>query len=188
MFGKLFGKPKVAAPQGGGQAPTTYAEWSVCLDLFESGLDDAGALAVMQAGTLTWTSGVAERFSERMANVFNKRLSTCADRMARELRTGADEVTLVRALTDTRRTLCLLHTVATLPIFPPTLQEHLTGFVKNYAERSQQSLEDSAKHDRSGHTASIIRNNSILRYENATTPAAQPTGNAPGVRRRNILT
>jgi hypothetical protein len=203
VFGNLFGKPKAAAPQDGVQPPSTYAEWSACIDLFESGLDDAGALAAMQAGTLTWTSGVAERFSERMANTFNKRLSTCADRMTRELGTGADEVTLVRALTDARRTLCLLHTAATLPIFPPTLQNHLTGSVKNYAERSQQSLEESAKHDRSGRTASIIRNNSILHYENATAsvapagtwphvssavPASQPADGVPGVRRRNILT
>jgi hypothetical protein len=175
--------------------PVSYAEWSACLDLFESGLDDTAALAAMQAGTLGWTSGVAERFAERIAGVFNQRLSRCADRMARELRLGSDEVTLVRSMGETRRTLGLLHAVAHVATFPPVLQQHLSSSVKTYAARTQQSLEDSARQDRSGRIGSTVRNNSVLRYEEQAGPAAADPSNParqappalPGTRRRNIL-
>ena len=175
--------------------PASYAQWSGCLDLFESGLDDAGAIAAMRAGTLGWTSGVAERFSDRIAAVFNTRLTRCADRLSRELRTGSDEVTLVRALVSTRDSLALLHTVANLPPFPAVLREHLCASLETYATRSQQSLEDSARHDRSGRIAGIIRNNGLLRYASQSAPSGidAPPGatsqppSAAGSRRRNIL-
>lgn len=169
--------------------PVTYAEWSACLDLFEEGLNDAGAIAAMRAGQLGWSSGVAEKFAERIAAVVDTRLARCADRMTRELRSGGGEVTLVRALGDTRRTLGLLHVLAGLPVFPVMLRDHLTSSVKAYATRSQQSLEDSARQDRSGRTASIVRNNSLLRYEAHAqeAPPCPTIETMPGPRRRNIL-
>jgi hypothetical protein len=173
--------------------PSTYAEWSACLDLFESGLDDVGVLAAMRAGRLSWTSGVAECFAERIGGVVNVRLTRCADRLTRELRHGGDEVTLVRALGDTRRTLALLQALADVPVFPAMLREHLTGSLDDYATRTQQSLEDSARQDRSGRAGSIVRNNSLLRYRAAASPDAGPGALLaaatipPGPRRRNIL-
>lgn len=176
--------------------PATYAEWSVCLDRFEAGLEDAAVVAAMGAGTLGWAPGVAERFSARIAGVYDKRLARCADRMTRELRTGSDEVTLVRALVDTRRTLALLHGVASLAVFPALLREHLASSVQTYATRSQQALEDSARQDRSGRLGSIVRNNSLLRYaapagaDNASGPSMpqyQVPAPSPGARRRNII-
>lgn len=174
--------------------PSTYAEWSACLDLFEGGLDDAGALAAMRAGRLGWSSGVAERFAERIGGVVNARLARCAARLTRELRSGSDEVTLVRALADTRRTLGMLQALADVQAFPPMLRDHLADNLSTYATRTQQSLEDSARQDRSGRTGSIVRNNSLLRYH-AMTLSDADGGTAPpaitstptGPRRRNIL-
>ena len=131
----------------------------------------------MSRGTLNWNSGVAGLFSERISGAFNTRLKRCADRMERDFKSGGDETTVVRAMLDTRRTLTLLHRVATIPSFPEMLREHLSREIRKYAERAQQSLEDSAKHDRSGRLASLMRNNSLLRYEpipelaTSTTPA-----------------
>lgn len=145
--------------------PATYAEWSDCIDAFELGEQDDNIVITMSGGTLNWNSGVATLFSERISSAFSARLQRCAHRMERDFRTGGDETTVVRALLDTRRTLTLLHRVATIPPFPDMLQEHLAAEVRRYAERAQQSLEDSSRHDRSGRLASLMRNNSLLCYE-----------------------
>jgi|FLYJ01.1.fsa_nt_gi hypothetical protein len=157
--------------------PTTYSEWSDCVEIFETGEQDDAVVLAMSRGTLNWNSGVAGLFSERISGAFNTRLKRCADRMERDFKSGGDETTVVRAMLDTRRTLTLLHRVATIPSFPEMLREHLSREIRKYAERAQQSLEDSAKHDRSGRLASLMRNNSLLRYEpipelaTSTTPA-----------------
>lgn len=145
--------------------PTTYSEWSDCVEVFETGEQDDEVVLAMSRGTLNWNSGVAGLFSERISGAFNTRLKRCADRMEREFKSGGDETTVVRAMLDTRRTLTLLHRVASIPSFPEMLRKHLSGEIRKYAERAQQSLEDSAKHDRSGRLASLIRNNNLLRYE-----------------------
>lgn len=176
-------------------SPTSYAEWSACVETFENGLNDDEIVLAMSKGTLSWTSGVASLFSERISKAFNTRLNRCADRMSRDFQFGGDETTVMLTTLDTRRTLALLHRVATIPAFPKMLQDHLSGEIRNYAERAQQSLEDSAKSDRSGRLASMIRNNSLLRYDTATcalaiesTPKTTDHVNSTfGSRIRNIL-
>lgn len=177
--------------------PGSYAEWSDCLDLLEGGLDDAVAVSAMQKGTLDWASGVANLFAERISATFNVRLTRCSDQMTRELRAGGDETTLVRAMLNVRRSLALLHQVAAVPAFPAMLRDHLAAELTKYATRAQQSLEDSAKQDRSGRTTSLIRNNSLLRYADSSPadlgmhipalPANLVAQPATGTRRRNIL-
>lgn len=147
------------------KAPCSYADWSACLEVLENGANDEEAIRAMTQGELAWSSGVANLFSERISEVFSTRLQRCANRMARDLNLGADEITLVRALLDTRRNLALLYRVAIIPAFPQMLREHLSGELKRYAERAHSSLEDSAKHDRSGKLTSLIRHNSLLGYD-----------------------
>jgi hypothetical protein len=153
------------------KTPTSYSDWSVCIDALEAGLNDELVIQAMSQGSLSWTSGVANLFSERICGAFNIRLQRCADRMTRDLKLGADEPTLVRALLDSRRSLSFLHRVGTIPIFPQMLRDHLCTEVKRYAEKTQRSLEDSAKHDRSGRLASLIRHNNLLTYESPTNVA-----------------
>jgi hypothetical protein len=161
------------------QAPHTYAAWSDCLSRLESGGADAEILAAMAAGTLAWQGGVATLFAERISQVFSTRLGAAADRLQRDLASGGDETALVRALLDGRRTLCLLHQVANLAVFPERLRTHLSGEIRRYAERAQQSLECSARQDRSGRLASLLRHNPLTHYAEAP-PAAADAG-APGV-------
>lgn len=150
-------------------APKIYAEWSVCLEIFEAGGRDEEVIQAMSKGQLAWINGVGNLFSERINGVFNTRLQRCAERMDRDFKAARDETPIVRALLDTRRTLALLHRVAKLPSFPTLLQDHLVTEVRDYAKRTQSSLEDSAKQDRSGRLASLIRNNTLLRYEDSAT-------------------
>lgn len=168
--------------------PTTYAEWSDCIDAFETGTQDDEVLTAMSQGTLSWTSGVANLFSERIGSAFSIRLGRCADRMERDFKSGSDETTVVRAMLDTRRTLTLLYRVATVPAFPEILREHLTSEIRNYADRAQQSLEDSAKHDRSGRLGSQLRNNSLLRYQPEPAPAPVVSAAPPAVDKSEAIT
>jgi len=172
--------------------PRSYVEWSNCLDVLEHGLDDSAALDAMEKGTLEWTSGLAELFSERVSATLNVKLNRCADQLSRQLRSGADEVTLVRALVNTRSILVDLKRLGQLTSLPEILRSHLLGELNKYASRTQLSLEDSAKADRSGRLLSLVKNNSILSY-GAQQPVMSrpiPLGQASGTttRRRNILT
>lgn len=181
--------------------PRTYAQWSECLDRLAKGSEDEICLGQMRAGELLWTGGVASLFAQRMADEFNARLIRCSEHLARDLRAVSDEGSIVRAIINARQALNFLHRLAQLPSFAETLRTHLTGEVRAFAERSQRSLEDSSRTDRTGRLALVLRNNNLLRYETLAGPDAPGMG-APtlpsaaatvspslsGVRRRNILT
>lgn len=176
--------------QGVIPAPHSYIEWSNCLDLLERGLEDAATLDAMEQGKLEWTAGLAELFSERVSATLSVRLNRCADQLSRQLRAGADEVTLVRALLNTRSILVELKRIGQLTSLPDMLRSHLLGELDKYAQRTQSSLEDSAKSDRSGRLASLVKHNSLLSYKAQPAAPISPLAHAatPSGRRRNILT
>ncbi|WP_315128298.1 hypothetical protein [Comamonas antarctica] len=176
--------------------PQTYAQWSDCLDRLAAGLEDDACLAQMARGTLAWSGGVGPLFAQRLADEFNARLTRCSERLTRDLRAGADESSVVRAIVNARQSLFFLHRLAQLPAFAETLRSHLVREVRGFAERSQQSLEDSARADRSGRLRLLLQNNPLLRYDTlslaavpeAPAPAAAPAATPPAApRRRNIL-
>lgn len=184
------------------QIPVTYAQWSACLDLLSEGTQDDACLDCMRQGTLAWSGGVATLFAQRLADEFNLRLTRCSDHLTRDLRQGADESLVVRAILNARQALAFLHRVAQTAAFPETLRAHLTDEVRKFAQRSQQSLEDTAKSDRSGRLLVLLRNNTLVRYDVAIAPAYAAAASVPqplplsaaaavsptGVRGRNILT
>lgn len=177
------------------QAPVSYADWSRCLDLLVEGLDDEGVLAAMEQGTVAAGGTVVQLLSERLCAVFDQRLTRCTDRLNRDLRSSRGEADLIRAMLDMRRGLTLLYRITLVKALPHTLREHLLQQLKRAAERTQQSLEESSRDDRTGYTAILIRNNSLLRYDAPllqpliTSSPLQPLSNQqPGApRKRNIL-
>lgn len=158
----------------------------------------------MARGSLSWTGGVAAMFSERLMKEFNRRLTLCSEHLTRDLRFIHDEGAVVRAILNARQSLHFLYRLAQMPAFPATLQTHLTDELHKFAARSQNSLEDTAKADRSGRLTVLLRHNSLLRYEVLTAPranaptktatypslssATSPAATNLGMRRRNILT
>lgn len=176
------------------EGPRTYAQWSQCLDRLASGTQDEACLCEMGQGELSWSGGVGPLFAQRLADEFNARLTRCSEHLTRDLRAGADEGSVVRAILNARQSLFFLHRLAGVPVFADTLRTHLASEVRKFAERSQKSLEDSAQTDRSGRLRLLLQNNNLLRYDTLT-PAAlsTPTSAAPagappaGTRRRNIL-
>jgi len=191
---------QVSALSGLIETPRSYAQWSACLDRLAEGIQDEACLNAMRAGDLNAGGAVVTLFSQRLADEFNARLTRCSEHLTRDLRAGGDESLVVRAILNARTHLAFLHRLAQVEIFPATLRTHLTDEVRKFAQRAQQSLEDSAKADRSGRLGVVLRNNPLMRYEPVTPapssglPPAQAvvaTAQAPitqaGVRRRNII-
>ncbi|MDQ8032444.1 MAG: hypothetical protein REJ50_10545, partial [Bordetella sp.] len=118
--------------------------------------------------------------------------------LTRDLRIGADESLVVRAILNARKSMAFLHRLSQVESFPPQLRAHLSDELRKFAQRSQDSLEDSARADRSGRLLVLLRNNNLLRYEStemapavsapAPAVASAPVPAAPGgARRRSII-
>lgn len=186
------------------EGPITYAQWSDCLDDLVRGLDDEACLQRMRQGSLSWTGGVATLFSERLMKEFNRRLTVCSEHLSRDLRLMNEESAVVRAILNARQKLHFLFRLTRMPAFPDSLQTHLRDELRKFAVRSQNSLEDTGKADLSGRLTVLLRNNTLMRYEDLNTPGvtapskpmvntgkclvSSPTASSLGLRRRNILT
>lgn len=174
-------------------APRTYAQWSSWLDRLGHGDDDVHCLEQLRQGQLSWTSGVAPLFLQRLGDEIQRRLRECQDRMNRNLRLGGtDETLVVRALLQTRSELAFLHQLCQLPALPEATRQQLSDGLHKFAELSQQSLLDSAQADRSGRLASLLHHNPLTRYTTVSgaatdpvSPTAAPADGPP--RRRTIL-
>ena len=143
-------------------SPHTYAEWFAILDMLKNKTDDEAVLQAMQNGTVEWQSGVAERFSKKLIDVVNYRMNGAADRFQKEMsRSRGQERAVVQALLALRKELCFLSKAINLPALPDRERQHYYQLVISQADSIQSSLEDSAKRDRSGKLASIVRNNKV---------------------------
>ena len=142
--------------------PQTYAEWVTVLDMFKDKTDDENVLSAMRAGKIEWQTGVAERFSKKLIDVVNYRMKSATDKFQREMtRTGGQERAIVQALLTLRRELAFLAKAINLPVLPEKDRNHYVQLVISQANSIQNSLEDSAKRDRTGKLASIVRNNKV---------------------------
>ena len=144
------------------KAPHTYAEWSAMLQQFERREKDEETLDAMRRGTVEWQSGVAERFSQKLINAVNARMNAASDRFQRDLlHAGGQDGAVIRALLALRREMAFLYAAASLPALPEREREQYGALVREQADNMQKSLEDSARTDRSGKMASLVRNNRV---------------------------
>lgn len=144
------------------QAPHTYAEWVKVLDLFRARQDDREVLAAMQQGSLEWQSGVADRFSKRLVDAVNARMNTASDKFQRDMSNARGaEGAIVQALLSLRKEMALLAQAVDIPSLPVEYRRQYVQLVLDQANHMQDSLEDSAKKDRSGKLSSIVRNHRV---------------------------
>lgn len=142
--------------------PRTYSEWVAVLDILKDKSDDEAVLSAMQRGTIEWQSGVAERFTKKLTDVINYRLNAASDKFQREMsRCQGQERAIVMALLALRKELAFLAKAINLPAIPEKDRRQYYQLVIDQANSVQKSLEDSAKKDRSGKLASIVRNNKV---------------------------
>ena len=142
--------------------PHTYSEWVAVLDMLKAKSDDAAVLEAMLQGTIEWQSGVAERFAKKLVDVINFRMNSASDKFQKEMgRAYGQERTIVQALLALRKEMCFLSKAINLPAIPEKDRNQYHQLVISQANSMQSSLEDSAKKDRTGKLASIVRNNRV---------------------------
>lgn len=142
--------------------PKTYSDWVAVLDMLKAKSDDEAVLSAMQRGTIEWQSGVAERFAKKLIDVIHYRMNAASDKFQKEMsRSNGQERAIVQALLALRKELCFLSKAINLPAIPEKDRQHYYQLVISQANSVQSSLEDSAKKDRSGKLASIVRNNKV---------------------------
>lgn len=142
--------------------PHTYSEWVELLDMLKNKLNDEAVLLAMQRGTIEWQTGVAERFAQRLIDTINFRINNASDKFQREIKFAkGQERAIVQALIALRNEMRFLRDAIDLNAIPEKYRLQYQRMVIEQADRMQSSLEDSAKHDRSGKLSSIIRNNKV---------------------------
>ena len=142
--------------------PHTYAEWATVLDQFQRKTDDEAVLRAMKSGTLNWQTGVAERFAQRLVDAVNARMDAASDKFQLDMRrSNGQESGLVRALLALRKEMAFLAQAIDLPVIPEKDRQQYVRLVRDQADRMQSSLEESARKERSGRLASIVRNHKV---------------------------
>lgn len=132
----------------------------------------------MQAGCLEWTSGVAERITRRVYEVFEARLKAVGERFQRDVKNArGHEALLAKALLDIRKGLVPVARLAAVPAWPDILKQSLQQSLQQFVERTQSSLESSARNDRTGRMLDIVRRNRVCVPEIQTLPGKDaPSG------------
>lgn len=142
--------------------PETYYEWVIILDMLKAKSDDEAVLSAMQNGSIEWQSGVAERFAKKLIDVINYRMNAASDKFQKEInRSNGHERGIVQAILALRKEMFFLSKAINLPAIPEKDRQYYYQLVIDQANSIQNSLEDSAKKDRSGKLVSIVRNNKV---------------------------
>ena len=142
--------------------PHTYSEWVTVLTVLKNKTDDEEVIKKMKAGTVEWQSGVAERFSKRLIDAVNTRINAASDKFQIDLsRAHGQEGAIVQAILALRKEMAFLAEAINLPALPDKERQYYLNLVLEQANNMQKSLEDSAKHDRSGKLSSIVRNHKV---------------------------
>ena len=142
--------------------PHTYSEWVTVLTVLKNKTDDEEVIKKMKAGTVEWQSGVAERFSKRLIDAVNTRMNAASDKFQIDLsRAHGQEGAIVQAILALRKEMAFLAEAINLPELPDKERQYYLNLVLEQANNMQKSLEDSAKHDRSGKLSSIVRNHKV---------------------------
>ena len=142
--------------------PATYSEWSVILGRLKEQVDDAAVLDAMQQGKIEWQTGVAERFTRKLVDVINFRMNMAIDKFQLEMkRSSGQERLIIQALIALRKELFFLSKAVCIPAIPEKNRIQYQQLIISQANSIQSSLEESAKQDRSGKLACIVKNTKV---------------------------
>lgn len=142
--------------------PATYSEWSVVLGRLKEQVDDAAVLDAMQQGKIEWQTGVAERFTRKLVDVINFRMNMAIDKFQLEMkRSSGQERLIIQALIALRKELLFLSKAVCIPAIPEKNRIQYQQLIISQVNSIQSSLEESAKQDRSGKLACIVKNTKV---------------------------
>lgn len=156
---------EVAIDRSALKPPTTYSEWVSLIEKFKKKEDEDDVLNAMSRGRLNWQMGVAERFVKQLSDASAHRMKLASDRFQRELShaNGHDGV-IVQSLIALRKDISSLYRLGDIPALPEDLRTQIKDCMREQANEIQNSIEQSAKWDRTGRIASIIRNNRVNNF------------------------
>lgn len=143
-------------------APNNYSEWVVLLDQLKDKSNDSEVVSAMKQGTLPWQTGVSERFAKKLIDTINRRMNMASDKFQRDMKnTRGQEGAVVQALLALRKEMAFLTDAIDLPVIPEKDRAQYVSLVREQADSMQESMEESAKKDRTGKMSSIVRNHKV---------------------------
>lgn len=146
--------------------PTTYAEWCNLFDEMANAPRNDIYVSLIRMGSLPWIDGVAQRFVSSLTEMMKQRSKKAQDTFASQIRNAkGNAVNVSAALGVLKKELQFLHAIAkSLPI-PSEYVLQVMDMVREQAEATQSTLENSAKADRTGNLLRLIRNTNITKLE-----------------------
>ena len=137
----------------------TYSDWCKIfdnIDTWEIGHIDEKLLTSMEKGYIDWVDGVSQRITLRLINLVNNRLKKLSEFYNKRLSVSCSSFDLTNILLTFRKELIFIKRLDNLPMLPEELRKELTKDVLDYAQKTQKSLESSAKKDLSGELKRIL--------------------------------
>lgn len=137
----------------------SYAQWCEVFNKIENweiGHTDSEIINAIDNGTIDWVSGVAERFTNQLLTLINKRFTKLETFYNARIKTCYDQFNLSNLLILFRKELVFLKHLANIPAIPESVSKQIVKEIKDYAENGQKSLLESAKKDLSGSLKQII--------------------------------
>jgi acyl-CoA thioesterase len=142
----------------------------------------------MESGQLDWTSGVAERFTNRLCELLDKKLKDSVNQLQSDLkRSGDNEIAIAQALLAMRRNNIQIYKLASLHVLSEDTKSSTQEMVSNAIQTMQKSLEDSAQRDRTGQMTRLIRNIPIMSDEKKDSPYCSEKENDGQKPKRKVL-
>ena len=138
---------------------STYYDWCNVLDdieKFEIGHSNEELMKICEKGTLQWVDGVAQRITVRIVELINNRIKQLNEFYNKRISMAFNSFDTTNLLIIFRKELIFLKRIASLSILPEDLKSNLVSEITNCAQKSQKSLDESAKRDLSGELKRII--------------------------------
>lgn len=139
-------------------APTSYSEWCSLMDEISTSPRNEDYIQLIRQGSISWTSGVAERFIQCVANTLKKRINAAQDVYQRQMHNSmGTDIGISRALSVLAKEYRYLYQLASALPIPAEHMQQMRKLIQDQADQTHQNLMDSARADRTGKLAAIVR-------------------------------
>ena len=138
---------------------TNYAQWCELFDTIAKDIRDDEYIAAVAAGSIPWTSGVAERFVQSAADMIRSRVNKAQDKYQQQIQNARGNMNnVLSALQTLKKEYVYVYQLAKALPIPPEHRDRIARMVQDQADQTQRSLEQTAASDRTGHLSVMVRN------------------------------
>ena len=139
--------------------PVNYLEWCKLFDEIVNSPRDEEYVDVISKGTISWTSGVAERFVRSASEMIRARVNAAQNTYQKQVKNARGiSANLTNALAGLNKEYRYVYRLAKALPISDEFRSQIVKQIEDQANQTQASLEESAKADRTGHLSSIVRN------------------------------